>query len=57
MVEVEYGTEKFQAKATTTSEPERSELYQKMVNRMAGFATFEEKTTRVIPVVTLTRLN
>ena len=57
VIEVEYGTEKFQAKATVTSEPERTELYEKMVSRMAGFATYKEKTTRVIPVVTLTRLN
>jgi deazaflavin-dependent oxidoreductase (nitroreductase family) len=56
MVEVEYGTEKFQAKATVTSEPERSELFKKMVSRMPGFAEYREKTSRVIPVITLTRV-
>jgi deazaflavin-dependent oxidoreductase (nitroreductase family) len=56
MVEVEYGTEKFQAKATVTSEPERSELFEKMVSRMPGFAEYREKTSRVIPVITLTRV-
>jgi deazaflavin-dependent oxidoreductase (nitroreductase family) len=55
-VGVEYGIEEFQAKATVTSEPERSELFQKMVSRMPGFAEYEKKTTRVIPVVTLSRI-
>ncbi len=57
VVGVEYGTEQFQAQATITSEPERTELYEKMVNEFAGFAEYKEKTTRVIPVITLTRLN
>jgi deazaflavin-dependent oxidoreductase (nitroreductase family) len=57
VVGVEYGTEEFQAQATVTSEPERSELFQKMVSRMPGFAEYEKKTTRVIPVVTLSRLS
>ena len=57
VVGVEYGTEKFQARATVTSEPERTELYEKMESEFAGFSEYKEKTTRVIPVVTLTRLN
>ena len=56
LVEVEYGTEKFQARAASTSEPERSRLYNKMVEIMPGFAEYQQKTTRVIPVVTLTRV-
>ena len=55
-VGVEVGTEKFQAKATVSTEPERSELYAKMAAKYPGFAEYEQKTTRVIPVVTLTRL-
>jgi deazaflavin-dependent oxidoreductase (nitroreductase family) len=55
-VGVEYGIEEFQAQATVTLEPERSELFQKMVSRMSGFAEYEKKTTRVIPVVTLSRI-
>jgi deazaflavin-dependent oxidoreductase (nitroreductase family) len=56
LVEVEVGTEKFRARAEITSEPERTRLYNKMVDRMPGFAEYRQKTTRVIPVITLTRL-
>ena len=56
VVGVEYGTEEFQARATVTSEPERTELFEKMANEFAGFSNYKEKTTRVIPVVTLNRL-
>ena len=56
-VTVEVGTEKFEAQASITEEPERSELYAKMVARMPGFAEYEEKTAgiRTIPVITLNR--
>ena len=57
LVSVEYGSGEFQAQATITSEPERTELYEKMANEFAGFAEYKEKTTRVIPVVTLNRLS
>jgi deazaflavin-dependent oxidoreductase (nitroreductase family) len=56
LVGVEYGTEEFQAQATVTSEPERTELFEKMVAVFAGFSEYKEKTSRVIPVVTLSRL-
>ena len=55
-VGVEVGTEKFQALATVAEEPERTELYEKMASLYPGFAEYQRKTTRVIPVVTLTRL-
>ena len=55
-VGVEVGTEKFQARATVASEPERTDLFRKMVTMNPGFAEYERKTTRVIPVVILTRL-
>ena len=54
---VEYGTEKFQARATIASEPERSELYEKMETKMASFSEYKERAGRVIPVITLTRLS
>lgn len=57
IVGVEYGTEEFKARATVTSEPERSELYEKMAEKNPGFKEYEEKTDRTIPVVTLTRLS
>ncbi len=54
LVTVEVGTEQFRARATVTSEPERTRLYDQMVEMMPGFAEYREKTTRVIPVITLT---
>jgi F420H(2)-dependent quinone reductase len=52
---VETGTEEFQARATVATEPERSRLYNQMVAQMPGFAEYQRKTTRVIPVIVLTR--
>jgi len=56
LVTVEVGTEQFQVRAAATAEPERTRLYQKMVESMPGFADYERKTTRVIPVITLSRV-
>jgi len=53
-VTVEVGTEQFTAKASIAPEPERTRLYAKMVEKMPGFAEYEKKTTRKIPVVILT---
>ena len=57
LVDVEYGSDRFQARATVTAEPERTELYEKVASDFVGFAEYEKKTTRVIPVVTLSRLS
>ena len=54
MVTVEVGTEQFQASAAIASEPERTRLYNQMVSMMPGFAEYQRKTNRVIPVITLT---
>jgi len=56
LVTVEVGTEQFQAQAAIASEPERTRLYNQMVEMMPGFAEYQQKTTRVIPVITLTRM-
>ena len=56
LVSLEVGTEQFQARAVIASEPERTRLYAKMVEVMPGFAEYQQKTTRVIPVITLTRI-
>jgi deazaflavin-dependent oxidoreductase (nitroreductase family) len=53
-VNVEVGTEKFQARAAVTEEPERTRLYNQMVAMMPGFDDYRRKTTRVIPVIVLT---
>lgn len=56
-VSVEYGTEEFRARASVASEPERTELYEKMESTFSTFTEYKQKTNRVIPVVTLTRLS
>ena len=53
---VEVGTEQLQVHATVTAEPDRTRLYQQMVAMMPGFAEYEQKTTRKIPVFILTRV-
>ncbi len=55
-VTVEYGTETFQAQATIAAEPERTRLYNKMIEIMPGFAEYQQKAGRVIPVIILTPL-
>ena len=54
LVTVETGSEQFQARAIIAAEPERTRLYGKMVAMMPGFAEYQHKTTRVIPVIILT---
>ncbi|MFN2104537.1 MAG: nitroreductase family deazaflavin-dependent oxidoreductase [Candidatus Promineifilaceae bacterium] len=56
LVDVEMGTEEFQARATVTDEPERTELYATVGARYPNFIEYQEKTDRVIPVITLERL-
>ena len=57
LVTVEVGTEQFQAQAEIASEPERTRLFNKMVEVAPGFAEYQQKTTRIIPVITLTRVD
>jgi deazaflavin-dependent oxidoreductase (nitroreductase family) len=54
LVSVEVGTEKFPVRATVAEEPERTRLYNQMVEVMPGFGDYQRKTTRVIPVIVLT---
>jgi deazaflavin-dependent oxidoreductase (nitroreductase family) len=54
-VTVEVGVEQFTARASISTEPERTRLYSKMVEMMPGFAEYQKKTTRMIPVITLAR--
>lgn len=55
-VTVEVNTEQFQAEATIPAEPERTRLYNQMATAMPGFAEYQRKTERIIPVVVLTRM-
>jgi deazaflavin-dependent oxidoreductase (nitroreductase family) len=54
-VSVEVGTEKFEAIASAAPEPERTRLYEKMESINPGFSEYKKKTSRVIPVIILTR--
>lgn len=53
LVTVELGTDKFQARAQVAEEPERTRLYNKMVEVMPGFDDYRRRTKRVIPVIVL----
>ena len=50
---VEVGTETFQVDAKVAEEPERSRLYNKMVEMLPAFDDYRRKTERVIPVIKL----
>ncbi len=54
-VTVEIGTETYAATATSLPEPERTRVYRVQAERFPGFAEYEQKTSRIIPVVELTR--
>lgn len=54
LVTVEVGTKTLQAHASVAEEPERTRLYDKMVDVMPGFGDYRRKATRVIPVIVLT---
>jgi len=56
IVAVELGTERFQARATVTEGQERERLYAQHAALMPGFAEYQQKTARQIPVVLLDRL-
>jgi deazaflavin-dependent oxidoreductase (nitroreductase family) len=54
-VTVEVGTETFPAQATVLAGEERDRFYAEQARRYPGFAEYERNTTRVIPVVAITR--
>ncbi len=56
LVAVELGTEQFQAHAAIPTEPERTHLFNQMAATNPGFIEYQRKTTRIIPVIVLTRL-
>lgn len=55
-VTVEVGTEQFQARAVVATEPERTRLFDQMVAENPGFADYQRKTRRILPVIVLTRV-
>jgi deazaflavin-dependent oxidoreductase (nitroreductase family) len=54
-VRVELGTEIFDAVAAPLESTERDRIYAIQVERAPGFGEYQEKTTRIIPVVELVR--
>ena len=55
VVTVEVGADTFEADTTTLTGEERDRLYAKQAAEYPQFGEYEKKTTRVIPVVALTR--
>ncbi len=56
IVTVELGTERFQARATVAEGQERELLFAQHAALMPGFAEYQQKTTRQLPVVILDRV-
>jgi deazaflavin-dependent oxidoreductase (nitroreductase family) len=52
---IEVGTERFGVKATVITGAERDALYARQAGLYPGFAEYEAKTTRTIPVIALER--
>ena len=57
IVTVELPGERFEAKAATVEGPERERIWSAQKEIMPGFAEYEAKTDRQIPVVVLERVN
>ncbi len=55
-VTVEVGTERFEADATVITGEERDRLYSQHAAKYPGFAEYQQKTSRTIPVVALRRV-
>jgi deazaflavin-dependent oxidoreductase (nitroreductase family) len=53
-LEVEIGAERHPANAEVLPEPRRSEVFSDQASRYPGFAEYQEKTSRTIPVIALT---
>ena len=54
-VTVEVGSDTYDAKAVVITGAERDQLYAKQVTEMPQFGEYQEKTSRVIPVIDLER--
>jgi deazaflavin-dependent oxidoreductase (nitroreductase family) len=57
VVTVELPGETFQARATVIEGAERTRLYDAQAALMPGFAEYQQKTTRQIPVIVLERIS
>ncbi|HEV8634289.1 MAG TPA: nitroreductase family deazaflavin-dependent oxidoreductase [Chloroflexota bacterium] len=55
-VTLEVGTERFPARATVATGQERERLFTAQAAMMPGFADYQRRTTRQLPVITFERL-
>jgi deazaflavin-dependent oxidoreductase (nitroreductase family) len=53
---VEVGSERFRVRATVTSGEERQRLFNRQAQQMPIFVEYQQKTTRQLPVIVLTRI-
>ncbi len=54
-VTVEVGTEQFPATATIVPEPERTTIYEQMSTKLPFLKTYQDRTSRIIPLIALQR--
>jgi deazaflavin-dependent oxidoreductase (nitroreductase family) len=52
-VHVQVGADKFAARARVATDEEKPRLWQSMVSIFSQYAAYQEKTTRVIPVIVI----
>ncbi len=55
-VTIEVGTDTIAARAEVMAGEERDRLYAQQAGRYPQFATYQERTTRIIPVIALSRV-
>ena len=53
-IQVEIGNEHYRATAEVLPEPQRASVYTSQASRYPGFAAYQDKTSRALPVVALT---
>jgi deazaflavin-dependent oxidoreductase (nitroreductase family) len=56
-VTVEVGAQTFKARATPVTGEERDRLYRKQAEEVPQFGTYQETTSRIIPVIALDRID
>ena len=54
--DVEVGTQTFTVQATELKDDERAQVWQRIVAERPGFGDYEKKTSRVMPVLRLSRV-
>ena len=54
--DVEVGTQRFRVRAEEATGPDRELLWKQIVAERPGFGEYQQKTSRVIPVLRLTRV-